>query len=136
MISGVGSVAVLVNDASKSAEWYRDKLGFEIVENLGHSVFVKPVGSQTILVHLCGKCHAWEKDKPGGRTGIWFQCGDSVMLRLEKGQIIPCSKPENVGKTYFELKEKDVEFVEDLAATSWGMHAIFRDLDGNEFEIS
>jgi len=136
MISGVGSVAILVHDAKISAEWYRDKLGFEIIENQGHSVFVKPTGSQTLLIHLCGKCHAWEKDQPGGRTGIWFQCGGRVMFRLEKGQIIPCSEPENVEKTYFELKENGVEFVEDLAVTNWGVQAIFRDPDGNEFEIS
>ena len=136
MINGVGSVAVLVHDSSISAEWFRDKLGFEIVENQGHAVFVKPQGPQAILLHLCGKCHDWQNDHPGGRTGIWFQCGESIMFRTAKGALLPCSKPENVEKTYFELKEKGVEFVEDLAVTSWGMQAIFKDPDGNEFEIS
>ncbi len=122
--------------SGKSAEWFRDKLGFEIVENQGHAVFVKPLGSQTILIHLCGKCHDWQNDQPGGRTGIWFQCGEGIMFRTEKGRLIPCSKPENVEKTYYVLKEKGVEFVEDLAVTNWGMQAIFKDLDENEFEIS
>ena len=70
MITGFGSVAILVNDAKKSAEWYRDKLGFEIVGAEGHSVFVKPKGAHGPLLHLCAKCDAWGEDKPGGRTGI------------------------------------------------------------------
>jgi len=41
MITGVGSVAILAHDAKKSAEWYRDKLGFEIVGIEGHTVFVR-----------------------------------------------------------------------------------------------
>ncbi len=136
MITGVGSVAILVHDAKKSAEWYRDKLGFEIVATEGHSVFVKPKGSE-FLLHLCAKCDAWERDQPGGRTGIWFHCGEFTIGRNEAvGQFIPASNPENVEKTCFELKRNGVEFSEELTTTDWGKYAIFRDLDGNEFEIS
>ncbi len=137
MITGVGSASVLVNDAKKSAEWYREKLGFEIIATEGHSVFVKPKGSDTLLLHLCGRCDAWENDHPSGRTGIWLQCGQVSMRKDEKsGQLIPSSRPENVEKTYLELKEKGVVFSEELTSTSWGKYAILRDLDGNEFEIS
>ncbi len=136
MITGVGSVAVLVNDARKSAEWYRDKLGFEIVENEGHTVFVKPRASQFIL-HLCGKCDAWEADTPGGRTGIWFHCGDFTMRKdSESDQLIPASNPDEVERTFHELKKRGVEFSEELTSTSWGKYAILKDLDGNEFEMS
>ena len=55
MITQIGSVAILVNDARRSAEWYRDKLGFEIVGMEGHAVFVKPKGSPS-LIHLCERC--------------------------------------------------------------------------------
>jgi len=136
MITGVGSVAILVNDAKKSAEWYRDKLGFEVVGIVGHTVFVRPKGSN-VLVHLCGRCDAWENDKPGGRTGIWLQSGQVIFRRVEKtGQVLPVSDPEEVEKTYHELKRKGVEFSEELTTTKWGKYAILRDPDGNEFEIS
>lgn len=136
MITGVGSVAVLVNDAKKSAEWYRDKLGFEIVENKGHTVFVKPKGSQ-FLLHLCGKCDAWETDRPGGRTGVGFHCGKVGMRKdTVSGRLIRASNPEDVEKTYLELERKGVEFSEALTSTSWGKYAILKDPDGNEFEIS
>jgi catechol 2,3-dioxygenase-like lactoylglutathione lyase family enzyme len=136
MITGVGSAAVLVNDAQKSVEWYRDKLGFEIVENKKHTVYVRPKGSE-ILLHLCGRCDAWEIDHPGGRTGIWLHCGKVIMQRDQKsGLLIPASNGDEVEKTYLELKKLGVEFSEELTSTAWGKYAIFRDPDGNEFEIS
>jgi len=132
----MGSVAVLVEDARKSALWYHDKLGFEIVGIEGHTVFVRPKGSNSLL-HLCGPCDAWEGDKPGGRTGIWLQCGRMVVHKHKKtGLVTPTSRPEDVEKTYRELKKKGVEFSEELTTTSWGKYAILKDPDGNLFEIS
>ena len=52
------------------------------------------------------------------------------------GLVTPASRPEDVERTYLEMKKKGVEFSEELTATDWGKFAIFRDLDGNEFEIS
>jgi catechol 2,3-dioxygenase-like lactoylglutathione lyase family enzyme len=136
VITGVGSVAVLVRDARKSAKWYHDKLGFDIVGIEGHTVFVKPKGSNS-LIHLCWKCDAWEDNHPGGRTGIWLQCGKIVVRRDEKtGIVTPASKPDEVERTYQELKRKGVEFLEELTTTRWGKYAILRDPDGNLFEIS
>ena len=136
MITGVGSVAVLVKDVRKSAEWYHDKLGFYMVGIEGHTVFVKPKGSDS-LIHLCGKCDAWEDDRPGGRTGIWLRCGRIVARRDRKtGIVTPASRPEDVEGTYRKLKRKGVEFLEELTTTSWGKYAVLKDPDGNLFEIS
>lgn len=137
MISGVGSIAVLVHDARKSAEWYRDTLGFDIVGMEGHAVFVKPKGAQSVLLHLCGPCDAWGKDAPGGRTGIWFHSGEITTRKDPKtGQVLPASEPADVERTYSELLRNGVEFSEPLTTTGWGKYAIFSDPDGNEFEIS
>jgi catechol 2,3-dioxygenase-like lactoylglutathione lyase family enzyme len=137
MIEGVGSVAVLVRDATKLAEWFRDKLGFEIIGAEGHTVFVKPKGSGTSLLHLCGRCDAWESDTPGGHTGIWLSCG---VIRIRKdaktGQALPSSDPDAVERTYHELKSNGVDFSEELTTVAWGKIAVLRDPDGNEFEIS
>lgn len=137
MITGLGSVAVLVTDAKKAAQWYRDTLGFEVVGSEGHTVFVRPKGSRSVLVHLCGPCDAWEDDRPGGRTGIWLSCGDVRMRKDDRtGQVLATSDPDAVKRTYDELKAKGVAFTEDLTTTDWGAYAILKDLDGNEFEIS
>jgi len=129
-------VAVLVEDARRSARWYRDKLGFEIVGFEGHTVFVRPKGSKS-LIHLCGRCDAWEGDKPGGRTGVWLQCGRMTIRKDKKsGLTIPASGPKHVEETYRRLKRKGVEFAEELTTSSWGKYALLKDPDGNLIEIS
>ena len=137
MIEGLGSVAVLVHDARKSAEWNRSKLGFEIIATEGHAVFVKPGNSPGSLIHLCERCEDWGSDRPGGRTGIWFRCGELTLRRDERsGRLIPASRPEDVESSYHQLKQIGVEFTVELTTTSWGKFAIFKDPDGNEFEMS
>jgi catechol 2,3-dioxygenase-like lactoylglutathione lyase family enzyme len=112
MFTSVSSVAVLVKDAKKSAEWYREKLGFD-VSIQGHWVAVKPEGSK-VLVHLCEKCEEWGDDQPGGNTGISLASDDQK-------------------KAYEELKRRGVDFAVDLKTEWFGTYAIFRDPDGNEF---
>lgn len=112
-------------------------MDFEIVGDVRHAVYVKPKGSDNILLHLCGKCDSWENDNPGGRTGIWFHCGAIRLTKNEKtGMVLPSSDPAEVEKTYNELKRKGVEFSEELTTTNWGKYAILKDPEGNEFEIS
>jgi len=114
MFTTVGSVAVLVNDAKKSAEWYHEKLDFEI--NIqSHWVEVKPKGSLQVI-HLCEKCEDWGNDLPGGQTGIFIKSDDKE-------------------KTYNEMKKRGVEFSVELQEASWGggKYAIFKDPDGNQF---
>jgi catechol 2,3-dioxygenase-like lactoylglutathione lyase family enzyme len=136
MISGVGSVAVLSRDPRKLARWYSEKLGFEILGEAGHTIYVRPKGAQNVLLHICGKCDSWENDKPRGRTGIWLHCGKVSMNRDAKtGQLLPFSDPSEAEKTFMELKRSGVEFSEELTTTDWGKYAIMRDPEGNEFEI-
>lgn len=52
------------------------------------------------------------------------------------GNLVPASRPEDVESTYYQLKQIGVEFSVELTATGWGKFAIFKDLDGNEFEMS
>lgn len=136
MMIGVGSVAVLVHDATKSLAWYRDVLGFEVINAEGHPIFLKS-GRGGAMIHLCSECSAWGNDQPGGRTGIWLQCGPTRTMRDEKtGMTILASDPADVENAYAELKSKGVMFSEELKTEWWGKTAIMQDPDGNEFEIS
>jgi hypothetical protein len=66
-----------------------------------------------------------------------FACGEVHVRRDEKfGPLIPTSDPEDVGRTFLELKGKGFEFSEGLTSTPWGKYAILKDIDGNEFGIS
>ncbi len=136
MITGVGTVAVLVRDAKASAQWYHEKLGFEIVAAQGHAVFVRPAKSSFPLLHLCEECDSWGSDRPGGTTGIWFPCSAITFQKAKSGELLPASNPDEVEKTYHELQSRGVRIAHELRTTSWGKMATFLDLDGNEFEIS
>jgi catechol 2,3-dioxygenase-like lactoylglutathione lyase family enzyme len=133
MLTVVGQISILVRDAEKAANWYQEKLGFEIVGKEEHAVFVRPKGTTFPLIHLCAGPDAWAGDKPGGKVGVWLACG---AITFGKGHPIPSSDPAEVERTYRELKDRGVEFTEELQKASWGTSAVFRDLDGNEFEIS
>jgi catechol 2,3-dioxygenase-like lactoylglutathione lyase family enzyme len=105
-------VAVVVSDAKKSAKWYHEKLGFEIRDQRGHWVTVRPRGSN-VLLHLCTVNGPLEP----GNTGIGFSVPDAEAEERE-------------------LRAKGVEFTQPTKKEAWGTFAIFRDPDGNEFWIT
>jgi len=108
MIKSILDVAVVVSDPQKAAEWYKEKLGFEIRDKEGHWVTVAPKGSDVIL-HLCEA-----KQLEPGNTGI-------------------CFRVDNIDETYKEMSGKGVEFTVKPTKEEWGTYAMFKDPDGNEF---
>lgn len=104
MISRDFSVAIMVKDAEKSAQWYKEKLGFR-VSHEGHWVTVWPRGSPW-KIHLC------EGEPEPGNTGISFYTSD-------------------LKSTVDLLKKKGVKFHKDLTKADWGSFAQIEDPDGN-----
>jgi predicted enzyme related to lactoylglutathione lyase len=108
MIKSIMDIAIVVSDAKKSAQWYKENLGLEVRDNEGHWITVAPKGSN-VLLHLC-ETSLLEK----GNTGIAF-CVDDL------------------DRTYREMSGKGVEFTTEPKKTEWGTYAMFKDPDGNEF---
>lgn len=115
MITKVGDVAVVVSDAREAADWYREKLGFEVGgEAEGHWVVTYPQGQGgSVHLHLCAGTYPLEP----GNTGI--------------GLLV-----DDLDRTYEELQGRGVEFTVPPKAQEWGAYAMFRDPDGNEFWLS
>lgn len=117
MIS-VRFVSVPVSNQDRAVEFYTKKLGFEVVrdEPMGSNerwIEVKPPNSEIVIVLYPGS-----NDRIGELQGIGFTSDD-------------------VQKSYEELRNRGVEFVEPAARASWGgMQAVFKDVDGNRFVIS
>ena len=108
MIDTIYSVAVMVSDRKKAAQWYKEKLGFDIKEESGeHWTVVAPPNGTSVL-HLC------EGDLEPGNTGI-------LLL------------PDDFDKTVQELKKTGVQFTGEPKKEPWGTYAMIKDADGNEF---
>jgi len=108
MIDTIYSVAVVVSDRKKAAQWYKEKLGFAIKEESGeHWTVVGPANWPSGL-HLC------EGDLEPGNTGILFQ-------------------PDDFDNTVAELKKRGVQFSVEPKKESWGTYAMIKDPNGNEF---
>ena len=106
MVSKEFSVAVVVTDGKKTADWFEDKLGFKSSRE-GHWILVWPEGS-TSKIHLC------EGEPEPGNTGIAFYV-------------------EGAEKLGASMKKKGVKFTRDVKKTQWGTNGMFADPDGNEF---
>jgi catechol 2,3-dioxygenase-like lactoylglutathione lyase family enzyme len=110
-VLALADVAVVVSDAKKSAQWWKEKLGFGTftMGGTGHAVLVAPPGERLVL-HLC---EGFAPLEPGD-TGIAF-----VTDRIEQD----CRR----------MREMGVEFPEPLRKESWGAMAKFADPDRNVF---
>jgi catechol 2,3-dioxygenase-like lactoylglutathione lyase family enzyme len=108
----VADVAVTVADAKKSAEWWQEKLGFDIHTigpPGGHAIMIAPPGDRFVL-HLCEGIEAVEP----GNTGVAFMT-DDIAAQVRR------------------MEAAGVEFTEPLKMQSWGGSAKFADPDGNVF---
>lgn len=105
------SVAVVVKDAKKSAQWYKEKLGLGIRSKAGHWITVAPKDS-SVKIHLCEEFYPLEP----GNTGFAFVS-------------------EDVAKDQKQLESRGVKFTTPTTKEDWGTYAMFADPDGNEFWI-
>jgi predicted enzyme related to lactoylglutathione lyase len=106
VIDRLGFIIVTVKDAMKSANWYKEKLGFDIRSADGHWVTVSPRGSTTVI-HLC----------------------DGVALRRDTGIVLYTA---DVTVAYERLRSMGVEFVQAPKRMEWGLYAVLKDPDNNE----
>lgn len=107
----LSSVAVVVKDRSKSAQWYKEKLGLEVRSEHGHWITVATKDSGVVL-HLCDEFY----DLEPGNSGIAFTSKD-------------------VAKAQKDLEKKGVRFTQPTSKEDWGTYAMFSDPDGNEYWI-
>jgi lactoylglutathione lyase len=122
MITSAKFVSIHVSDQQRALEFFRDKLGFEVLtdapygEEMGGQagdrwIEVAPKGAQTRIV-----LEAAEPDAVGGWAPVVFNSDDIVA-------------------TCEDLRAKGVEVTQDAAEMPWGWWAQFKDPDGNEYGL-
>ncbi|MDT4938295.1 MAG: hypothetical protein QOG80_1966 [Pseudonocardiales bacterium] len=121
-------VAIIVDDYDAAIAFYRDVLGFELVEdspaetNAGRPkrwVVVRPPGAQTGLLLA-------EADGSTQQAAVGEQWAGRVGLFL---------RVDDFDATYARMLAADVEFVGEPRAEPYGTVVVFRDVAGNRWDL-
>jgi catechol 2,3-dioxygenase-like lactoylglutathione lyase family enzyme len=116
---------LVVADAERSRDWYRDVLGAEIYREYGGtSVVLKFLGTWLLLVTGGGPT----PDKPTVTFATPVD-PDSV------AHAMTIRVPDCRG-AYEALRSRRAEFLTPPVESEWEVRAFFRDPDGHLFEIS
>lgn len=119
MITGAKSITVCVSDQNKAAEFFTQKLGFEVRrdEPMGPQarwIEMAPKGAQTVLIPFTPP---GMESRIGAFSGIVFGCDDAQA-------------------TYQQLSSRGVEFTGPPQKQPWGgLMTQFKDFDGNEYVL-
>ncbi|HKG23579.1 MAG TPA: VOC family protein [Blastocatellia bacterium] len=126
MITRLGAVPVFVSDQEKALEFYRDRLGFVVVDDQQYGDFrwvtvARQKGETEIIlfkpVPSLGPGAEALKERIGTWTGIVFHSDD-------------------VWGDYERLREKGVRFEAEPTRQGWGgVETWFFDPDGNRFHL-
>src|SRR5262245_4204112 len=117
MITHVKFVSIATRDQDKALAFYTEKLGFKLVTD-------QPFGDK----------QRWIEMRIGGSdTRFVLFTMDNSKIGGDFNGALAC---DDVEKTYEELRAKGVEFTGPPRKQHWGMFAIFKDLDGNQFVLS
>lgn len=121
-------VTVVVEDYDPAIEFFRDILGFELVEdspattNDGRPkrwVVVRPTDGQTGLLLA-------RADGPEQSAAVGHQVAGRVGFFLEV---------DDVDQEYLRLRAQNVEFVVEPRTAPHGRYAVFRDIAGNRWDL-
>ncbi|MGA9839819.1 MAG: VOC family protein [Thermoplasmata archaeon] len=127
MIDHVNAVVLPVRDVPKCAAFYRDQVGFALLEMHDEDAYLRIGGAGGLILALISM--------------------DAVARLISEEQVRP--REETIHRTYFaiflddvdreyeELKAKGVHFVKPPTTQPWGQRiAYFEDPEGNLWEIS
>ena len=106
----------MVSNRKRSVEWYTSKLGFEVIQDLGHWVTVGHQGTNGLL-HLCEASEIGEELSPGNQ-GITFHVRGDFEAHMR------------------ELAKAGVSFDTPVTKKPWGMFAQISDPDGNVITLN
>jgi catechol 2,3-dioxygenase-like lactoylglutathione lyase family enzyme len=119
MIRGIKFAGIPVKDQDTALKFYTEKLGFRVITD-------QPMGPGQRWLEI---------GIPGADSGLALFTPPGHEDRIGKFQSISfwCDDLEATCKT---LKQKGVEFAQELKKESWGSMAIIKDADGNQFVLS
>ena len=121
----VSCVAVVVRDYDEAIAFYRDVLGFELIEDtpLGGGkrwVRVGPRGGNGASLLLARAATAEQDTRVGNQTG---------------GRVFLFLHTDDFWRDYRDLRSRGARFVEEPRHEAYGTVAVFVDLYGNRWDL-
>jgi catechol 2,3-dioxygenase-like lactoylglutathione lyase family enzyme len=132
MINGIDIVSVWVLDQDSAREFYTEKLGFELtndikLDNGMRWMTVRPPGSTGQEFVLMDPSHSM----------LDAQTADQVRALVAKGALSPGVMNTNDCRGDYEvLVQRGVEFTQPPADRPYGVEAVLRDDSGNWFSFT
>jgi catechol 2,3-dioxygenase-like lactoylglutathione lyase family enzyme len=127
VLDQLNAYALTVRDVKKCAEFYRDKIGLKLMElqdGFAYLKFSDKPGPGVALVSAEGLAREIPKER--------VRPGESLLQRNYFAVFL-----DDADRTYEELRQRGVRFVQPPATRSDGQrYAFFEDPEGNLWEIS
>jgi catechol 2,3-dioxygenase-like lactoylglutathione lyase family enzyme len=122
---GIGYVALVVRDYDEAIAFYRDKLGFVLVEDTALSaekrwVLMQPSGEKGTQLLLARAATQEQAARVGDQTG---------------GRVFLFLHTDDFWRDYRLYCERGVRFCRSPAEESYGTVAVFEDLYGNLWDL-
>jgi len=133
MISKMSHATIYVIDQDKALEFYRDKLGFQVIND------VTMEGGFRWLTVAPKEQSDFEIILMEPKPGFMFEEEAASQLRalIEGGKLgAGVFNTPNCQATYEELSGRGVEFLSPPAERPYGIEAIFKDNSGNWFSLT
>jgi catechol 2,3-dioxygenase-like lactoylglutathione lyase family enzyme len=121
----IGLITILTDEIESMKEFYRDILGFDIIEDLGNYVEFSNEGSRFAICR---------------RSVMYESTGHNSFKEKSKGHsfelAFPVGTPNDVNHVFEEIVAKGATPVKEPEMMPWGrMTAFIADPDGNIHEI-
>ncbi|MGK7942048.1 MAG: VOC family protein [Crocosphaera sp.] len=129
MIKNIASIPIFVSDQEKALTFYRDYLGFKVVNDISYkdntvrwlTIALPNNNLELILFHPKMSETPDEQEQIAKRIGQWT----GIILETD-----------DIQNDYQSLKEKGVNFQEEPSQQFWGgWNVSFADPDGNIFQL-
>jgi len=139
MISKLSHTSVYVLDQDRAKEFYLDKLGFE----LRNDITMEGDGFEG-----AGQGFRWLTVSPPGQPDVEFILADcrmghspenaeEIRALVAKGALgVGVLATDDCHKTYRQLSERGVVFLTEPAERPYGIEATFRDDSGNVYSLT
>ena len=133
MISKMSHATIYVTDQEKALEFYRDKLGFKVIND------VTMEGGFRWLTAAPQTQSDFEIVLMGIAPGPMFEqeAADKLRDLIEGGKLgAGVFNTPNCQATYEELSSRGVEFLSPPEERPYGIEALFKDNSGNWFSLT